>query len=114
IGFEFGRSHVPIVPAAALFDLAVGDGTVRPTADCGYQAARTASTAPAQEGSVGAGAGATVGKSSGAGTLPNGLTVAALVATNGFGDVVDPATGVIVAGARGADGKTFVDVRKLL
>jgi len=126
IGFEFGRSHVPIVPAAALFDLAVGDGTVRPTADCGYQAARMASTAPAQEGSVGAGAGATVGKSGGAGhamkggigtaavTLPNGLTVAALVATNGFGDVVDPATGMIVAGARGADGKTFVDVRKLL
>ena len=126
IGFEFGRSHVPIVPAAALFDLSVGDGTIRPTADCGYQAARMASTAPAQEGSVGAGAGATVGKAAGAGhamkggigsaavTLPNGLTVAALVATNGFGDVVDPATGAIVAGARAADGKTFVDVRKLL
>ena len=126
IGFEFGRSHVPIVPAAALFDLSVGDGTIRPTADCGYQAARVASTAPVQEGSIGAGAGATVGKAGGAGramkggigsaavTMPNGLIVAALVATNGFGDVVDPATGAVVAGALAADGKTFVDARKLL
>ena len=126
IGFAFGRSHVPIVPAAALFDLSVGDGTIRPNADCGYQAARIASAAPAQEGSVGAGSGATVGKAAGGGramkggigsaaiTLPNGLIVAALVATNGFGDVVDPATGAIVAGARAADGKAFVDARKLL
>jgi L-aminopeptidase/D-esterase-like protein len=124
IGFEFGRSHVPIVPAAALFDLSVGDGTIRPTADCGYQAARPASTAPAPEGSLGAGAGATVGKASGRGmkggigsaalTLPNGLVVAALVATNGFGDIIDPSTGLIVAGARTADGQTFADARKLL
>jgi L-aminopeptidase/D-esterase-like protein len=124
IGFEFGRSHVPIVPAAALFDLSIGDGTIRPTADCGYQAAKTASTAPAQEGSLGAGTGATVGKASGRGmkggvgsaalTLPNGLVVAALVVTNGFGDIVDPSTGQIVAGARTADGQTFADARKLL
>jgi len=126
IGFEFGSSHVPIVPAASLFDLAVGDGTIRPAADCGYRAARTASTAPVQEGSVGAGAGATIGKSAGAsramkggiGTaaiaLPGGLIVAALVATNGFGDVVDPATGSIVAGVRAADGRSFADVRILL
>jgi L-aminopeptidase/D-esterase-like protein len=53
IGFEFGRSHVPIVPAAALFDLAVGDGTIRPSADCGYQAARAASSAPVPVGFVG-------------------------------------------------------------
>src|SRR5205809_819084 len=65
VGFEFGRSHVPIVPAAALFDLPVGDGTIRPNADCGYQAARTASAAPVLEGSIGAGAGATIGKASG-------------------------------------------------
>jgi L-aminopeptidase/D-esterase-like protein len=126
IGFEFGRSHVPIVPAAALFDLSVGDGAIRPAADCGYQAARIASPAPVPEGSVGAGAGATIGKAAGAGgamkggigsaavTLPNGVIVAALVATNGFGDVVDPATGTIVAGARAADGRTFIDARKLL
>jgi L-aminopeptidase/D-esterase-like protein len=124
IGFEFGRSHVPIVPAAALFDLSIGDGTIRPTADCGYQAAKIASTGPAQEGSFGAGAGATVGKASGRGMkggigsaalmLPNGLVVAALVATNGFGDIVDPATGQIVAGARTTDGQAFADARKLL
>jgi L-aminopeptidase/D-esterase-like protein len=134
VGFEFGRSHVPIVPAAALFDLPVGDGTIRPTADCGYQAAKAASTAPAPEGSVGAGAGATVGKAtvdttssgsklavramkggigSAAIALPNGLIVAALVATNGFGDVIDPSTGQIVAGARTADGR-FADARALL
>ncbi len=124
IGFEFGRSHVPIVPAAALFDLGVGDGTIRPTADCGYQAARAATADPVQEGSVGAGAGATVGKATGRGmkggigsaavTLPNGLIVAAIVATNGFGDVIDPATGRIVAGARSADGRSFADARALL
>ena len=124
IGFEFGRSHVPIVPAAALFDLPVGDGTIRPTADCGYQAARSASTEPVQEGSVGAGAGATVGKATGRGmkggigsaaiTLPSGLVVAALVATNSFGDIIDPSTGQIVAGARTADGQAFADARKLL
>jgi len=124
IGFEFGRSHVPIVPAAALFDLSIGDGTIRPTAECGYQAAKAASNAPAQEGSVGAGAGATVGKASGRGmkggvgsaalTLPNGLVVAALVVTNGFGDIIDPSTGQIVAGARTPDGQTFADARKLL
>src|SRR5207302_6069681 len=56
IGFEFGHAYVPIVPAAALFDLQVGDGTVRPTADCGYRAALAASAAPVAEGSVGAGA----------------------------------------------------------
>jgi L-aminopeptidase/D-esterase-like protein len=126
IGFAFGSSHVPIVPAAALFDLSVGDGTIRPSADCGYRAARSASTAPVAEGSVGAGAGATVGKSAGPGramkggigtaaiALPNGLVVAALVATNGYGDVVDPATGAIVAGVRSADGRSFADVRTLL
>jgi L-aminopeptidase/D-esterase-like protein len=124
IGFEFGRSHVPIVPAAALFDLSVGDGTIRPSADCGYQAARTASAEPVREGSVGAGAGATVGKATGQGmkggigsaavTLPNGLIVAALVATNGFGDVIDPSNGQVVAGALAADGRTFADARTLL
>src|SRR6185436_16927818 len=126
IGFAFGRSHVPIVPAAALFDLPVGDGTIRPNADCGYQAARTASAAPVLEGSLGAGAGATIGKASGmeramkggigtsSVTMPTGLVVAALVATNGFGDVIDPATGQVVAGARAADGRSFADARKLL
>jgi len=126
IGFEFGRTHVPIVPGASLFDLALGDPAVRPTADCGYRAAKSASAAPVQEGSVGAGAGATLGKSAGmeramksgvgsaAIALPNGIVVAALVVVNAFGDVIDPATGQIVAGVRSADGRSFADARTLL
>jgi L-aminopeptidase/D-esterase-like protein len=126
IGFEFGRAHVPIVPAAALFDLPVGNGLIRPGADCGYKAASAASTAPVAEGSVGAGAGATIGKAGGAAhamkggvgsaavELPNGTIVAALVAVNAFGDVIDPATGRVVAGVRNADNRTFADARALL
>jgi len=126
IGFPFGKAHVPIVPAASLFDLGVGDPMIRPTADCGYQAAKSATNAPVVEGSVGAGAGATIGKAAGLGralksgvgsasiTLPNGLTVAALVVVNAFGDVIDPATGLVVAGVRAQDGKGFADARKLL
>jgi L-aminopeptidase/D-esterase-like protein len=125
IGFEFGSAFVPIVPAAALFDLSVGDGRIRPGPECGYQAARAASTDAVLEGNVGAGAGATVGKASGIANamkggigsalveLPDGLVVAAIVATNGFGDVIDPSNGRIVAGARGKDGKTFADARLL-
>ena len=126
IGFEFGPAHVPIVPAAAIFDLSLGDGRIRPGAECGYQAARTATDASVTEGSVGAGAGATVGKTAGmarsmkggvgsaAITLPNGLIVAALVVVNAAGDVIDAATGQVVAGVRTADGKSFADARKIL
>lgn len=126
IGFPFGGAYVPIVPAASLFDLRLGDARVRPDADCGYQAARAATAGAVAEGSVGAGAGATVGKFGGAGspmkggvgtasvTLPGGLVVAALVAVNAAGDVIDPATGRIVAGARMADGSGFVDARRLV
>src|SRR5688500_14172127 len=127
IGFEFGGAYVPIVPAAVLFDLPVGGKPlVRPGADCGYRAAQGATSGTIEEGNVGAGAGATVGKFGGAGrpmkggigtasiTLPNGLIVAALVAVNSAGDVIDPATGQVVAGARTADGKGFVDLRKAL
>ena len=126
IGFAFGPAHVPIVPTAALFDLSVGDGTIRPTADCGYRAAMAATTAPVAEGSVGAGAGATIGKADGAAhamkggigsaslQLPNGIIVSALVALNAFGDVIDPETGKVLAGVRNADGRTFADARALL
>ena len=126
IGWPAGPSKVPIVPAAVLFDLGVGGNpTIRPTADCGYKAAEAATTGAVPEGSVGAGAGATVGKLGGAGrstksgigtasiTLPNGLVVAALVAVNAVGDIVDPATGKIVAGVRNPD-NTFADARKIL
>jgi L-aminopeptidase/D-esterase-like protein len=126
IGFDVRVAKVPIVPAAILFDLGIGDARIRPTAECGYQAAQAATTGPVQEGSVGAGAGATVGKLTGmnhamkagigstAVTLPTGLTVAAIVAVNATGDIIDPATGQVVAGARTDDGKSFADVRILL
>jgi L-aminopeptidase/D-esterase-like protein len=126
VGWRVSTGVVPIVPAAILFDLAVGKRPdVRPTADCGYKAASTASAGPVSEGNVGAGAGATVGKMGGRGAmkgglgsaaiaLPNGLIVAALVATNAAGDIVDSETGQVIAGARTADGKSLIDVRKLL
>jgi L-aminopeptidase/D-esterase-like protein len=125
VGYAVGTARVPIVPGAALFDLLVGDGTIRPDAACGYQAARSASTARPAEGSVGAGAGATVGKLLGPGRAMKGglgtaeirvgdLVVAALVAVNAVGDVVDPATGRVIAGARAEDGKTLIDARRLL
>jgi len=110
-----------------LFDLPIGGKPlIRPDASCGYAAAQAATSGPIAEGSVGAGAGATVGKfgpgnggmKGGIGTasitLPNGLIVAALVAVNAAGDIVDPATGQIVAGKLAADGRTFLDARKFL
>jgi L-aminopeptidase/D-esterase-like protein len=126
IGFPTAYGVVPIVPAAVLFDLGVGDPKVRPGADCGYAAAAAASSGPVAEGNIGAGAGATVGKMLGMGramkggigtaalTLPDGLTVAALVAVNAYGDVIDPATGRVVAGVRTADGFGLADARVLL
>ena len=127
IGWPVGNSGVvPIVPAAILFDLPFGGKPhIRPTADCGYKAAEAASSGPVADGNVGAGAGATVGKmgmgrsmkgglGSAAITLPNGLVVAAIVAVNSVGDVIDPSTGQVVAGVRTEDGKGLADVRKLL
>ena len=100
-------------------------GRIRPDAACGYEAARAATTARPAEGSVGAGAGATVGKLLGMGRAMKGglgtaeirvgdLVVAALIVVNAVGDVVDPATGRVVAGARGEDGRTLVDARVLV
>jgi L-aminopeptidase/D-esterase-like protein len=126
VGFEVGGALVPIVPAAILFDLGVGDGAIRPGADCGFAAVQAATRGPIAEGNVGAGAGATIGKMAGReramkgglGTssisLSDGLVVAALVAVNARGDVIDPSTGRIVAGMRTADGKSFADVRQWL
>jgi L-aminopeptidase/D-esterase-like protein len=128
IGWSVGAAGVvPIVPSAILFDLGFGgDPKIRPTADCGYRAAQAATDGAVQEGNVGAGAGATVGKVAGAGRamkggvgsaairLPNGLTVGAIVAVNAVGDVIDPATGHVVAGVRTQDGKALADARTLL
>jgi L-aminopeptidase/D-esterase-like protein len=126
IGWQAASARVPIVPAAILYDLDVGGNPrIRPTADCGYKAAAAATAGPVQEGSIGAGAGATAGKFGGperriktgigsaAIALPNGLVVAAMVAVNATGDIIDPATGTVVAGVRNADG-SFADARKLL
>jgi len=135
IGYKTAAGVVPIVPAAILFDLGFGgDAKIRPTADCGYKAASTATDGPVQEGNVGAGAGATVGKMGGlAGSggqavrrmpmkagigsssiaLPNGLVVGAIVAVNAAGDIIDPGTGRVVAGTRNPDG-TLADIRTLL
>jgi L-aminopeptidase/D-esterase-like protein len=127
VGVAVGKARVPIVPAAALFDLAVGDGRVRPDAEAGLAAARGATAGRVAEGNVGAGAGATVGKlfgperamKGGLGTaairLPGGVVVAALVAVNAVGDVVDPATGEPIAGLRAPDGtRLYGTMRALL
>jgi L-aminopeptidase/D-esterase-like protein len=116
-GVLVGPARVPIVPAAVLFDLWVGDARIRPDAAAGYAACEAASTAHPAQGSVGAGAGAAVGKLFGIARAMKGgigsasikvgaITVAALVAVNAIGDVVDPASGRVIAGARGDDGRT--------
>ncbi len=123
VGFDAGVVRVPIVPAAILFDLALGDPKRRPDAAMGYEAARCASDDAVEEGSVGAGTGATVGKlfgvrqatKAGVGTatveLAGGVRVSALAVVNAFGDVRDPATGRILAGARVAeDSSEFADM----
>jgi L-aminopeptidase/D-esterase-like protein len=118
--------RVPIVPAAILFDLWIGDASIRPDAASGYAACEDASTQPVTEGNVGAGTGAAVGKLFGidramrgglgsASVTVDGITVAALVAVNAVGDVVDPASGRTLAGARTPDGKSlFCTMQALL
>jgi len=116
---------VPIVPAAILFDLWVGDSRIRPDAAAGHAACEAASRDSLAEGNVGAGAGASVGKLFGIGRAMKGgigtasievggITVAALVAVNAVGDVVDPRTGRVVAGARTADGRKLVGTMRAL
>lgn len=111
-GFDVGVAKVPIVPAAILFDLGIGRADVRPDAAAGYLACQAASTEPVAQGNVGAGTGATVGKMLGFGQatkgglgsaskqIGKGIVVSALVAVNAVGDVIDPATNKIIAGAR--------------
>jgi L-aminopeptidase/D-esterase-like protein len=111
-GFDTGIAKVPIVPAAVIFDLGIGKANIRPNSAMGEAAARMATADAVKEGNVGVGTGATVGKirgmkcatKAGVGSytvaLPGGVLVSALVVVNAFGDVRDPATGKIVAGAR--------------
>ncbi len=118
IGFKVTGGVVPIVPAAILIDLSVGDFKIRPNADSGYQACIAATANPVTQGNVGAGAGATIGKlfgqkfamKGGLGSASikvgnTGLVVGAIVAVNAVGDVINPKTGRLIAGARGPDGK---------
>lgn len=115
VGFDARVARVPIVPAAVLFDLGIGDPNVRPDAAMGYRACENASDEPPREGNHGAGIGCTVGKMLGPGQamkggigtasvdLGEGAVVGAIVAVNAFGDVIDPRSGAIVAGARSID-----------
>jgi len=125
-GFDTSVARVPIVPAAILFDLGVGSAKVRPGAEEGYQACLAASEGGVAEGSVGAGTGATVGKvlgmeqatKSGLGTasqrLSSGTVVGALVVVNAFGDIVDPATGQVIAAPRHPAGRGFLSTSDIL
>ncbi len=119
-GYRMGPTVVPIVPAAILFDLNVGDPKIRPDASAGYAACRAAASSHVPEGNVGAGAGATVGKffglqsamKGGLGTASvrvgtTGLIVGAIVAVNAAGDVLASHTGKILAGSLAPDGKRF-------
>jgi len=119
VGFDAGVARVPIVPAAILYDLDMGDPGIRPDAEMGYAACQAATSGSIEVGNVGAGTGASVGKilgpgratKSGLGTasidLGGGLIVGALVTVNAFGDVIDPSTGEIIAGARRLRGEGF-------
>ncbi len=122
VGFKMPSGVVPLVPCAILYDLGIGKAGVRPTREMGEAAAAAATTEAVKEGAVGAGTGATVGKlfgirqamKSGIGSatvsLAGGIHVAALAAVNAFGDVRDPATGKVIAGARvSAASREFAD-----
>ncbi|SEQ61314.1 P1 family peptidase [Piscibacillus halophilus] len=126
IGLDVVVANVPIVPSAILFDLAVGDSKVRPNADMGYKAAEKAARGIFQQGNVGAGCGATVGKVMGfehcmkgglgstAISLENGLVVGAIVAVNALGDIRDPKTGSILAGAINPETGDLVDSEQFM
>ena len=125
VGLPVGPVRLPLVPGAVLFDLLVGDASIRPDAAAGYRACELASAKAPAEGNVGAGAGAGVGKifgieramKGGVGTASvtvEGITVGALIACNALGDVIDPDTGLPIAGARTRNGKSLIDSRRAL
>ncbi len=126
VGYDVRVARVPIVPAAVIFDLTTGDPTARPDAAMSYKAAATAGSGPFEQGSVGAGTGATVGKvlgreramrggvGSASITLPGGVVVGAMAVVNAFGDVRDPSTGTVLAGPRLDDGTLGDSVEHLI
>ncbi len=125
IGLDVKVARLPIVPAAVLFDILLGDARIRPDAAAGYAACVAASTQAPAQGNVGAGSGAAVGKIFGierakkggigsASITVDGVTVGALIACNALGDVIDPDTAQVLAGARTADGLQLLDTRRAL
>ena len=120
VGYDTGVARVPLVPAAAIFDLAFGSATIRPDAAAGYRACEQASSDIVAQGTVGAGTGATVGKMAGPAsmmkgglgsasmTLSDGSMVGAIVAVNALGDILDPQTQQVIAGARNPGGSGFL------
>jgi L-aminopeptidase/D-esterase-like protein len=129
VGFPTGAARVPLVVSAILYDLGIGKASARPTREMGESAAAAATDKPVVEGAVGAGTGATVGKifgmrqamKSGLGSFTVGLTgslagvqVATLAVVNAVGDVRDPATGKIIAGARRAGSAEFADTSRVM
>ena len=120
IGYDTGVARVPIVPAAAIFDLAFGPASIRPDASAGYRACEQASSEPVAQGTVGAGTGATVGKMAGPNfvtkgglgsasmVLSDGTLVGAIVVVNAVGDIVDPRAQTVIAGTRRSDGPDFL------
>ncbi len=111
-GYDTGVAKVPIVPTAVIFDLALGSSSIRPDAAMGYAACENSRNSSSEQGNIGAGTGASVGKllgpeysmKSGLGSATveagNGLLVSAMVVVNAFGDVIDPCTNQIIAGTR--------------
>lgn len=129
IGYDTGIARVPIVAAAVLFDLGVGNAKARPNTDAGYDACLNAREVEPAQGSVGAGTGATVGKLFGSkystkggmgyaartlGSVKARTQVAALVVTNAFGDIVESNTGAILAGTRDPNGNGWLDTAAAL
>jgi len=124
-GVDTGFATVPIVPAAVIFDLGVGDPKARPNADMGYAAAKAASTDELSRGQVGAGTGATVGKALGmSSAMPGGVgsasvrgggaCVGALIVVNALGDVVNPESDEIIAGAKHSVSGEFLNTKELM
>ncbi len=121
IGYDVGVVRVPIVPAAAIFDLSLGSATIRPNADAGYRACEQATIEPVAQGNVGAGTGATVGKmfgpafamKGGLGSvstqLSDGTLIGALAVVNAFGDIIDIQTQRVIAGTRNVMGSGLLD-----
>jgi L-aminopeptidase/D-esterase-like protein len=120
IGHDINVARVPIVPAAAILDLTIGSASIRPDAAVGYQACEQASSEAVMQGNVGAGTGATVGKMAGSSCmmkgglgsastlLSDGSLVGTLVVVNALGDIIDPQTQQVVAGARNPSGENFL------